>query len=211
MGALRVRAEGLTKAYRRPDGRRVPAIRNCTLTVSAGDMVAVAGPPGAGKTTLLRLLAGLESPDSGSLTLNTAKTERPFRAMSFRDDALFPWLTVSGNVAFGLRLLGWPRCHQEDAVAHFARRLGFARVLEAYPEHLSPAMRRRVALARALAYDPELLLLDEPLAGQDEAARTMIVHEILSLWQARRAAVVYATRSLADANTLGGRILYLTR
>lgn len=203
-----IRAEGLRKAFRRPDGSRVQALAHVNLSVSPGEIVAVVGARGTGKTTLLRLLAGLEQPDAGRLVLRAPRPDRPLTAMAFQNDSLFPWLTVAGNIAYGLRLRRWPRLHQRDAVAHFGRRLGLSHLLNAYPDDLTPACRRRVAVARALAHDPELLLLDEPFTGQDPESREHLVQEIQAMYWARRPAVVYSVRTTADLLPLEGQAHY---
>lgn len=209
MGRLIIRAEGLTKAYRRPDGSRIQALAGIDLAVSPGEVVAVVGPEGSGKTTLLRLLAGLDRPDSGRLVRKARDSSRPVTAMAFQHDSLFPWLTVAGNIAYGLRLRRWPPEHRRDAVAHFGRCLGLTRFLNAYPNELSTAGRALVAIARALAHDPDILLLDEPFRCQDAEGLERLTREIRAMHRARRPALVYTLRGPEDLTHLGGRTFNL--
>jgi NitT/TauT family transport system ATP-binding protein len=189
-------------------GRRpVPAVDGITLDIADGEFFCIVGPSGCGKTTLLRILAGLETPTGGTMTL--AGNGRS-QSMVFQQESIFPWMTVRDNVAFGLRAQGVSRRMRHAsarALIATVRLSGFER---AYPHQLSGGMKQRVALARALATDPAVLLMDEPFGALDEQTRLLLQAELLRVWEATRKTVVFVTHNIDEAVLLGDRIAVMT-
>jgi sulfonate transport system ATP-binding protein len=182
-----------------------------SLDVAAGELVSVVGPSGCGKSTLLRLIAGLESPDSGELLIDAEPIVRPSaeRGLVFQDPSLFPWLTVRRNIQAGLAARGvrHGKRHEVDEFMQLVDLEGFA---NAYPHHLSGGMSQRVALARALINHPKVLLLDEPLGALDAFTRMRMQDEVLRLWQARRTTILLVTHDIEEAIYMSDRIITMT-
>ena len=209
--SLRVRE--VTKSFPAPDNslsRRL-ALDGISLSVAAGELVTLVGPSGCGKSTLLRLLAGLDTPDSGELLIGgdpiTAPSEE--RGLVFQDPNLFPWLTVRRNIEAGLvaRHVLQARRHEVD---EFMRLVGLETFGESYPHHLSGGMAQRVALARALINHPKVLLLDEPLGALDAFTRMRMQDEVLRLWEARRTTMLLVTHDIDEAIYMSDRIVIMT-
>jgi len=204
-----VAVSGLTKVYPGPRGP-VAALRDVTFAVGRGEFVAVIGPSGCGKTTLLHILAGLLDPTAGDVSIPSRQRGRLPTAVVFQGISTFPWFTVRQNVEYGLRLLGTPRrARRALAEAHIAQ-VGLLPFADAYPFQLSEGMRQRVSLARALATDPDILLMDEPFANLDEQNRLLLQEELLRLWQESRKTVLFVTHSLDEAIRLADRVLVLS-
>jgi NitT/TauT family transport system ATP-binding protein len=187
------------------------AVQEITLTVSPGEFVVVVGPSGCGKTTLLNLAAGMIKPDSGVIELDGAPIDGagPQRAMVFQDHGLFPWLNVSQNISFGLRMAGASRSQRDQRVEEALRQvhlLGSARKLV---HELSGGMRQRVAIARALVMDPAVLLMDEPFAALDAQTRTLMHGQLQELWCQTRKTILFVTHSVGEAVRLADRIIVL--
>lgn len=193
-------------------GEPVVALEELSLTVAEGELVSVVGPSGCGKTTFLRLLAGLEEPTSGSLAIRASDdgAQRPQNAVVFQEYGIFPWKTVLQNVAFGLQMRGVARREREEQARAWVERVGLARFAGAYPHELSGGMKQRVSIARALANDPEVLLMDEPLGALDAQTRTVMQEEILDLWERDQKTVVYITHSIDEAVFLSDRVVVMT-
>jgi NitT/TauT family transport system ATP-binding protein len=195
------------------NGQRVVALDGLDLQVEQGEFVALLGPSGCGKTTLLHLVAGLEMPTSGRITLGG----RPIqswgreRALVFQEYTLFPWLTALDNVAFGLRLAGVARVERRRHALALLDSLGLAEFAAGYPHQLSGGMQQRVAIARALAVSPEVLLLDEPFASVDALTRAQLQEELLRIWQTYRQTILFVTHSAEEALRLADRVVVLTR
>jgi NitT/TauT family transport system ATP-binding protein len=214
---------GLTKTFVGADRQEFHALGPLDLTIVAGEFVCIVGPSGCGKSTLLRILAGLATPTSGVLSLaESARPEQPFNSMVFQGDSTFPWLTVHGNVEYGLRMRGVGLKQRDDLVARMLRTVGLNQFAEAYPYQLSGGMRQRVALARALANDPAVLLMDEPFGALDAQNRTLLQDELLQIWeqghpasaeftqQESRKTIVFVTHSIDEALALGDRVLVMS-
>jgi multiple sugar transport system ATP-binding protein len=207
---ITLRLDHVTKIF--PGG--VQAVAEASFEVAPGERVALVGPSGSGKTTLLRLIAGLETPTRGRIFLNgrDATVQPPRRrnvAMVFQQPTLYPHLRVYGNLAFGLRMRGVARSEIDRRVREAAEWLGIADLLRRRPWELSGGQQQRVALGRALVRQPQLFLLDEPLAHLDPELREQLRQEILRVQQHLGAAMLYVTHDPADARTLGQRILTL--
>jgi len=206
---LRVTVTGLTQIY--PGQRRpVTALSDVSLAVRDGEFCALIGPSGCGKTTLLHILAGLITPTSGEVTVPHRANGRLPTALVFQGVSTFPWFTVLGNAEYGLRLLGIPAPLRRERALRFLEQVGLAGFRDAYPYQLSEGMRQRVSIARALAVDPDVLLMDEPFANLDEQNRLLLQDELLRIWQASRKTVLFVTHSLDEAIRLADRVLVMT-
>jgi len=207
--AVRLAVDGLTHTY---PGRHGPvtALEDVTLALREGEFCAVIGPSGCGKTTLLHILAGLIRPASGTVHLPARADRGPAAALVFQGVSTFPWFTVLENVEYGLRLLGAPPAARREQALRQIERVGLARFRDAFPHQLSEGMRQRVSIARALAVDPDVLLMDEPFANLDEQNRLLLQDELLLLWQASRKTVLFVTHSLDEALRLADRVLVMT-
>ena len=190
----------------------VVAIDELDLTVANGEFVSILGPSGCGKTTLLRILAGLVTPDAGEITIDDKPVTGPGadRGMVFQDFALLPWADVVTNIAFGLELRGVPRDERLDRARTLAASVGLSGFEHHYPRQLSGGMQQRVGLARALAIDPPILLMDEPFGSLDSQTRRGAQEDLLRLHDSRRRTVVFVTHGVDEAVRLGDRIVLLT-
>ncbi|HUJ76764.1 MAG TPA: ABC transporter ATP-binding protein, partial [bacterium] len=164
----------------------LPVLDDICLEVTSGEILVLLGPSGCGKSTLLNLVAGLLTPTAGSLAFEGAPvgSGQPDTAVVFQDFALFPWRTVRQNVAFGLEMLHLPRDQARERVQRHLELVGLAAFAEHFPHQLSGGMKQRCSMARALAVDPLLLLMDEPLSALDAQTRTLLQGELMRLWQA---------------------------
>lgn len=199
---------GLSKTY--PGG--VQAVRPLDLTLKAGQTTALVGPSGCGKSTLLRMIAGLEGPSSGTLTIGGAPASdtlaRAGLAVAFQDPSLLPWRTVRQNIELALDLARKPRKASDiDQLIHLVGLDGFA---DTRPAALSGGMRQRAAIARALSTNPDLLLLDEPFGAVDELTRAQLAADLPGIWEARGTTTLLVTHSVTEAVTLSDRIVVLS-
>ncbi|MEU0487181.1 ABC transporter ATP-binding protein, partial [Streptosporangium sp. NPDC006013] len=211
-GAARDTALALTGVSHSYRGRAgiVDALGPIDLEITAGEFVTIVGPSGCGKSTLLRLVAGFTAPSAGTITASGAVVSgpAPTRGFVFQQHRLFPWLSVAGNVGFGLR--GLPRAARRERVAELLELTGLADVARARPYELSGGMQQRAAIARALAPDPALLLMDEPFAALDAFTRERMQEEVRELWRRAGTTVVFITHSVDEAVYLGTRVLALS-
>ena len=182
-----------------------------TLTIQPRETLVVVGESGAGKSTLLRLIAGLDSPDSGELWVGSEAITAPSaeRGLVFQDPSLFPWLNVRHNIESGLIARGVLR-EKRHEVEEFMRLVGLETFATAYPHHLSGGMAQRVALARALINHPKVLLLDEPLGALDAFTRMKMQDEVLRLWKARGTTMLLVTHDIDEAIYMSDRIVLMT-
>jgi len=187
------------------------ALDRVTISIGAGELVALVGPSGCGKSTLLRLIAGLDSPDSGELWVGSEAITAPSaeRGLVFQDPSLFPWLNVRHNIESGLIARGVLR-EKRHEVEEFMRLVGLETFATAYPHHLSGGMAQRVALARALINHPKVLLLDEPLGALDAFTRMKMQDEVLRLWKARGTTMLLVTHDIDEAIYMSDRIVLMT-
>jgi ABC-type nitrate/sulfonate/bicarbonate transport system ATPase subunit len=212
--ASSLRVTDVSKSFPAPDdaAQRQLALDCVSLTLAAGELSSLVGPSGCGKSTLLRLIAGLDSPDSGELMVGAESITGPNaeRGLVFQDPNLFPWLTVRRNIEAGLVARGvLPGKRQE--VDDFMRLVGLESFGSAYPHHLSGGMAQRVALARALINHPKVLLLDEPLGALDAFTRMRMQDEVLRIWQARRTTMLLVTHDIDEAIYMSDRIVIMTQ
>ncbi len=200
---------GVGRRFETPTGP-LDAIRDVTLSVAPGSFCVIVGPSGCGKTTLLRILADLDHPTSGDVSLVRDDGQKPTNAMVFQGRSVFPWLTVGQNVSYGLKLRGVSRKARKAAAADLLEVVGLSRFTASYPHQLSEGMRQRVAIARALAVDPDVLLMDEPFGALDEQTRFILQEELLRIWERTRKTVVFITHSIDEAITLADQIVVMT-
>jgi len=192
-------------------GRHVPVLSGLNLNIPAGQCLSVVGASGSGKTTLLRLLAGLEVPDGGSALLDGKPIGATGRecAIIFQEPRLLPWMTVLGNVVFALRNRGSPAKAARQTALRYVDLVGLSDFAEAYPNQLSGGMAQRVGIARALATQPKILLLDEPLGALDAMTKLQMQEELSRIWREHNVTMVLVTHDLEEAVYFGDRILLL--
>ena len=191
----------------------VPALGNVNLTVNDGEFVALLGPSGCGKSSLLRVVAELLRPTAGTVVIHSPPAKEyggAKTALVFQEYALFPWRTVLDNVAFPLQMRGVARHEGLSRAREVLARVGLQPFARAYPHQLSGGMRQRVGIARALAAQPEVLLMDEPFGALDAQTRTVLQEELLRVWESERKTVLYVTHSIDEAVYLADRIVLLT-
>jgi NitT/TauT family transport system ATP-binding protein len=191
-------------------GHTVVALDRISLRVAAGEFLCVVGPSGSGKSTLLRVVAGLLRQTSGDVRIEAERPGAPLTAMVFQEHALLPWRTVLANVVFGLENRGVARAEREARARDMLALVGLSRFARHYPHQLSGGMKQRVGIARALANDPEVLLMDEPFAALDAQTRTIMQEELLRIWATLGTTVIYVTHSLEEALLLGDRVVLMT-
>jgi len=189
---------------------QVEALGGVSLDVADGELLCIVGPSGCGKTTLLRVLAGLETSTSGSAHIRSDDPARPTKAMVFQGAGIFPWMTVEQNVAYGLQLRGVPKLERKAIAQRWIAEIGLERFARAYPAQLSGGMQQRVGLARAFAYGPEVLLMDEPFGALDAQTRLILQQTLLRQWEHDDKTVVFVTHSIEEALTLGDRIFVMS-
>jgi len=204
-----VRVVDLVKDF----GRGVHAIGGVSFDIPRGELTSIIGPSGCGKTTTLKIIAGLVEPTSGHVEVDgrTVTGPGPERALVFQDFALMPWATVLRNAAFGLELRGVPRAEREAVAREYVAKVGLTGHEDAYPHQLSGGMRQRVGLARALAVDADILLMDEPFASVDEQIRRKFQEDLLDLLGEEDKTVVFVTHSIEEAVYVSDQVVILTR
>ena len=204
--------ENLSLTFETDDGP-VHALSNIDLAIGEGDFVSLIGPSGCGKTTLLRVIADLEAPTGGSITVNgmTADEARLKRAYGyvFQAAALYPWRTIADNIALPLEIMGFARAEREERIRRNMELVNLAGFERKYPWQLSGGMQQRASIARALSFDPDLLLMDEPFGALDEIVRDHLNEQLLKLWAKTRKTVVFVTHSIPEAVFLSTRIVVL--
>ena len=201
---------GVSKTYARSES---PALTPTSFDVEPGQFVSLVGPSGCGKSTLLGMIAGLITPDEGSIEALGEPVTGPGngRAIVFQDAALFPWLTLERNVEYGLRAHGVPKAERREKVAHALRMVHLDHVAEKHPYELSGGMRQRASIARALVLEPEILLMDEPFSAVDALTRAILQELILKIWQTIPVTILFVTHDGEEAVFLSSRIISLTK
>ncbi|HVK21106.1 MAG TPA: ABC transporter ATP-binding protein [Actinokineospora sp.] len=206
---------GITKRFPVKDGRSrsdFTAVEAIDLDIDRGEFVVLVGPSGCGKSTLLDLLGGLTAPSDGEIVLDGTPVTGPGldRGIVFQQYALLPWRTALGNVEFGLEATGVPRRERTERAQEFLDLVGLTGFEQRHPHELSGGMRQRVAIARSLAYDPAVLLMDEPFAALDAQTRESLQDELLRIWERTGKTIVFITHSIDEAVYLGQRVAVLT-
>jgi len=208
-----IEARGLGLTFETNDGP-VHALSEVNLTVGKGDFVSFIGPSGCGKTTLLRVIADLERPTAGSITVNgvTPEEARLARAYGyvFQSAALYPWRTIARNVALPLEIMGFSKAEQAERVARTMELVNLTGVEKRFPWQLSGGMQQRASIARALAFDADLLLMDEPFGALDEIVRDHLNGQLLELWARTNKTIAFVTHSIPEAVYLSTRIVVMS-
>jgi NitT/TauT family transport system ATP-binding protein len=203
----------LTKTYFDPyKGTHVEAVRGISLTVREGEFVSIVGPSGCGKSTVLNLIAGFIPPTAGDILVDDrpVRGPGPDRGVVFQSFALFPWKTVLENVAFGPKMRGVGKAQREAIAREFLGLAGLSHAADRYPNELSGGMQQRVGVARALANEPHVLLMDEPFASVDAQTRMTLQEELTRIWQERRPTVIFITHDVGEAVFLANRVVVLS-
>jgi ABC-type nitrate/sulfonate/bicarbonate transport system ATPase subunit len=188
------------------------ALQATDLDVAENDFITILGPSGCGKSTLLRIVAGLDHPTAGEVQLDGQRIVGPGadRGMVFQSYTLFPWLTVRDNVCFGLRERGLSRAQQLEAADAFIAKVGLRGFEHHYPKQLSGGMQQRTAIARALANDPRMLLMDEPFGALDHQTRELMQELLLGIWEEQRKTVLFVTHDIDEAVFIGSRVVVMS-
>jgi NitT/TauT family transport system ATP-binding protein len=204
--------ENVSHHYRPAVGREVLALENVSLTVREREFLALLGPSGCGKSTLLYLIGGFLPIESGKILVDGKPVTGPGpdRGIVFQNFALFPWKTVRKNVLYGLERQALPRAEREARAQAFIDLVGLTGFEESYPSHLSGGMKQRVAIARTLAFDPRMLLMDEPFGALDAQTRSLMQGELLTIWEKTRKTVIFVTHDVHEAVYLAGRVAVMT-
>ncbi|EME23045.1 ABC transporter ATP-binding protein [Rhodococcus triatomae] len=209
----KLRLENVTKTFDvRGTKDTFTAIDDIDIDVAAGEFLVLVGPSGCGKSTLLDLLGGLSEPTSGRILLDGEPVTGPGldRGIVFQQYALLPWRTAHHNIEFGLEAKGLPRNERREVADHYLELVGLAGFGDRYPHELSGGMKQRVAIARSLAFDPEVLLMDEPFAALDAQTRESLQDELLRIWNATGKTILFITHGIDEAIYLGQRVAVLT-
>ena len=204
--------EGISKQYQDRQGREMIALSNINLTLGHQELVVLVGPSGCGKSTLLNIVGGLLSPSTGRVYFRGLEDNKdPDIGVVFQEIGLFPWRTVYHNIAFGLEEKGIPTRELRETVAQYIQLVGLEGFENAYPHQLSGGMKQRAGIARALAVNPDLLLMDEPFSALDAQTRTIMQEELLHIWEKTRLSTLYVTHNISEAVYLADRVVVLSR
>ncbi len=206
-----IEIKGVSKVFRMQD-QTIHALSEANLSIDKGEFVCLIGASGCGKSTLLRIMAGFEQPSSGEALMwgRPIAGPDPTRGMVFQDYALFPWLSVRDNIGFGPAARGLSSGEIKQITDKFIDLVGLAKFANAYPHQLSGGMKQRVAIARVLANDAELVLMDEPFGALDAMTRERLQDELLDIWQRTKLTVVFVTHSVEEAIVLANRVVVMT-
>ncbi|MBX9759637.1 MAG: ABC transporter ATP-binding protein [Beijerinckiaceae bacterium] len=201
-------ARDVSKAFSSPGGQLL-AVDNVSLNVGASEFVTIVGPSGCGKSTLLHMIGGFDQPTSGRIELSgkAITAPGPERGMMFQDLSLFPWLTVAQNVQWPLDVKGLPTAQKEAIVTDVLALVHLHGMGALYPGQLSGGMRQRTALARLLALDPQMMLMDEPFGALDSQTRELLQEELQSIWRAKRKTILFVTHDIDEAIYMGTRVI----
>jgi NitT/TauT family transport system ATP-binding protein len=204
--------EGVKHMYRPPRGRPVLALDDVSLEIDAREFIALLGPSGCGKSTLLYLIGGFLPTEAGRILVDGKPVggPGPDRGIVFQHFALFPWKTVRANILYGLERQGMPRAEREQRAQAFIELVGLKGFEESYPAHLSGGMKQRTAIARTLAFDPAILLMDEPFGALDAQTRSLMQAELLGIWQRTPKTVIFVTHDVQEAVYLADRVAVMS-
>lgn len=210
MGTVTV--ESLDLRFKSRNGADVIALNNLSMAIPDKQFAVIVGPSGCGKSSLLDIIAGLKEPSGGVCKLDGVAIDGPGkeRGMVFQNYSLFPWLTVQKNVEFGLSLKGAPARETAEKARHYVDAVGLTGFRDAYPNQLSGGMKQRVAIARSLANDPEVLLMDEPFGALDSQTRTVMQQLLLGIWEKEHKTVLFVTHDIDEALYLGEKVYVMS-
>ncbi|HUF53779.1 MAG TPA: ABC transporter ATP-binding protein [Dehalococcoidia bacterium] len=208
-----IELKGITKTFRQRDGSAFHALKDVDLKVLDGEFLSIIGPSGCGKTTLMRMVGGLAKADAGEIFIDGRRVNGPGpeRAIVFQNFVLLPWVDVTSNVTFGLEMRGLSKKEARKTAQKEIERVGLTGFEGHYPHELSGGMQQRVGLARALAVNPEILLMDEPFASVDAQTRQILQDDLIRIWQEERKTVIFITHSMEEAVYLSDRVAVMER
>ena len=202
----------ICKDFTNSKGTALSVLQDINLTVNKEEFVALVGPSGCGKSTLLNIASGLLEPTSGTVKFTEVEAGyEPRMSIVFQETGLFPWRNVHDNIAFGLETAGMPATEREARIKHYIELVGLKGFEKSFPHQLSGGMRQRVGIARALAIEPDLLLMDEPFSALDAQTRTIMQEELVTLWEKTRLTTLYVTHNIQEAVMLADRVVLLSR
>lgn len=207
-----VRCEGVSKKFNIGTEHEIVVVDDVDLSIGTGEFVVLLGPSGCGKSTLLSMVCGLEAPSQGEITLEgrPVRGPGPDRCMVFQSSSLYPWMSVQDNVAYGLKLRGVPKGERRRVAVDKLTEMGLRDVAGKHPEDLSGGMRQRVAIARSLVMEPQVLLMDEPFGALDVQTRAKMQNIVADAWRTTRTSILFVTHSIDEAVSLADRIVVLT-
>jgi NitT/TauT family transport system ATP-binding protein len=210
-GEIALEATGVRKIYRK-DGREMPVLDVGSFVAREGEFITIIGPSGCGKSTFLHIMGGFIPADGGDIRVygNAVNGPGPDRGMVFQEFALFPWKTVAGNVAWGLESQGVEKEKINETVSAYLEMMDLAQFRNHYPAEISGGMKQRVALARVLAFNPKVLLMDEPFGALDAQTRETMQEEVTRIWERTRKTIVFVTHDIEEAVFLGDRVIVLS-
>jgi NitT/TauT family transport system ATP-binding protein len=210
MMQTKLRAAGVSMAFER-NAKSLPVLDDISLEVAEGEFLCLLGPSGCGKSTLLSALAGFLKPTGGEITIDGEAVlgPDPRRIFVFQERGVFPWLTVEGNIGFGLAKL--PRAERAERIAHYVKMVGLGGFEKSYPPELSGGMKQRLEVARALAVNPDMLFLDEPFGALDSITRMVMRGELLRIWEAERKTIIFVTHDIDEAVQLADRVVVMSQ
>ena len=214
----KIRFESVSKTFNVRSTKQKEATRSFTalegldFSVREGEFITIVGPSGCGKSTLLDLISGLSSPTHGRILIDGRNITGPGldRGIVFQQYALFPWKTARGNIEFGLEAKGVPKQERKEQAEHYLSLVGLNHFADRYPHELSGGMKQRIAIARSLAFNPDVLLMDEPFAALDAQTRESLQSELLRIWEKTRKTIIFITHGIDEAVYLGERVVVLT-
>ena len=202
----------ICKDFTNSKGKSLAVLQDINLTVNEEEFVALVGPSGCGKSTLLNIASGLLQPSSGTVKFTEVEAGyEPRMSIVFQETGLFPWRNVQDNIAFGLETAGMLTAEKEARIKHYIELVGLKGFEKSFPHQLSGGMRQRVGIARALAIEPDLLLMDEPFSALDAQTRTIMQEELVTLWEKTRLTTLYVTHNIQEAVMLADRVVLLSR
>ena len=211
-GQPQIVIDKVSHTYRPPRGRPVLALDEVSLNVGTREFLALLGPSGCGKSTLLYLIGGFLPNESGTISVDgkSVETPGPDRGIVFQHFALFPWKTVRANITYGLERQGMPRAEREARAQALIEMVGLGGFEDSFPSHLSGGMKQRTAIARTLAFDPKILLMDEPFGALDAQTRHLMQSELLGIWQRTPKTVIFVTHDVQEAVYLADRVAVMS-
>jgi NitT/TauT family transport system ATP-binding protein len=207
-----IQVENVFKLFRTPTEGAISALQSICLNVSQSEFITVVGPSGCGKSTLLKLIAGFSPPSSGRILCQNEEVNGLNTKVGYvpQESKLFPWLTVEENVGFGLDSKRYPREERQNQVQQFIKLAGLTGFEKYYPSQLSGGMSKRASIVRALAYEPAVILMDEPFGPLDAQTRMVLQDELLKIWEQQRQTILFVTHDLVEAVALADRVVVMT-